>query len=177
MTACQRSASGNVAVEGEVEEVEVVEETDDSDVVEAPLSESVAATGTGSGGGVTTTQINFREGPGLSYGIIRGLDTGERVEITGKDASGLWFKVLDGEGVDGWVYAQLIAVDPDVNVASLPVATAPPRPLRQPALQQAVNLPPHRLLHLLFRHQPIQAVLNWAVRHSAHLMVRCRMPA
>ncbi|MCO5199221.1 MAG: SH3 domain-containing protein [Anaerolineae bacterium] len=118
----------NVAVEGEVEEVEVVEETDDSDVVEAPLSESVAATGTGSGGGVTTTQINFREGPGLSYGIIRGLDTGERVEITGKDASGLWFKVLDGEGVDGWVYAQLIAVDPDVNVASLPVATAPPAP-------------------------------------------------
>lgn len=120
----------NVAVEdeGEVEVEVVVEETDDSDLVEAPLSETVAVTGTSSGGGVTTTQINFREGPGLSYGIIRGLDTGERLEITGKDAAGLWYKVLDSSDVAGWVFAQLVAVDADVNVASLPVATAPPPP-------------------------------------------------
>lgn len=54
----------------------------------------------------TTTAVNLRKGPGLSYGVIRVLVQGARVTATGKTSVG-FTQVVNGSST-GWVSAQYL---------------------------------------------------------------------
>ncbi len=54
----------------------------------------------------TTTAVNLRKGPGLSYGVIRVLAQGSRVTATGKTSVG-FTQVVNGSST-GWVSAQYL---------------------------------------------------------------------
>lgn len=125
----EEDTTAEEAAEEESAETET-EDAVDAESTEDAGDESAATTAPagGSGGGIMTTIVNFREGPGLSYPVIRPLETNERILIVGKDRTGFWFKVLDTEGAGGWVYAELVQLDGDVDVAALEVASAPPPP-------------------------------------------------
>jgi uncharacterized protein YraI len=70
--------------------------------------------------GLTTTRVNVRSGPNTASQTIAILNTGESVQIVGRDASGSWFQVLHPAGQDGlgWVTAAYISTQgqPDVPV-------------------------------------------------------------
>ena len=54
----------------------------------------------------TTTQVNLREGPGLTEDVIKVLDEGTEVTLTGKTSKG-WSEVSVGSD-DGWVSTQYL---------------------------------------------------------------------
>src|SRR5829696_493808 len=56
---------------------------------------------------VTTTALNLRSGPGLSYRVIKVLKEGTRVTMTGKTARG-WAQLVNGKST-GWSSMQYLA--------------------------------------------------------------------
>ncbi len=75
-------------------------------VVEGPASDGVLVT--------ATTNINVRGGPGTSYGIVGSFQNGQQATAVGRNTAGTWVQMERG-----WVFAQLVRVDGDLN--SLPV--------------------------------------------------------
>lgn len=51
---------------------------------------------------VVTEKANVREGPGLEYGISWVLGKEHSLKVL--DVSGSWYKVTDGEEVEGWIH-------------------------------------------------------------------------
>ena len=56
---------------------------------------------------ITTTALNLRTGPGLSYKVIKVLKAGTRVTMTGKTARG-WAQLVNGKST-GWSSTQYLA--------------------------------------------------------------------
>ena len=56
---------------------------------------------------ITTTALNLRAGPGLSYRVIKVLKEGTRVTMTGKTARG-WAQLVNGKSI-GWSSMQYLA--------------------------------------------------------------------
>jgi hypothetical protein len=80
---------------------------------------------------------NVRSGPGLSYAVLGGLNTGDQVPVVGRDAASQWFAIgydLGPNGV-GWLSNQVAAFDGDLQ--SLPVMEA-----NEPPPPAATNPPP-----------------------------------
>ena len=76
---------------------------------------------------VTTTALNLRTGPGLSYQVIKVLKDGARVTMTGKTARG-WAQLVSGKST-GWSSMQYLASSSTVgrrssaSVWQLPILT------------------------------------------------------
>jgi len=70
--------------------------------------------------GTVSVQINVRSGPNVSYSSIGILNSGEKVQIIGKDPSGGWYGILYPSGPRGlgWVMAVYIQAG---ETAGLPV--------------------------------------------------------
>jgi spore germination protein YaaH len=101
-------------------------------VVEAtPTAETVASAPTsidpGNADAAANTPANVRSGPGLGYGIVGGLDTGEAVELIGRNEAGTWLQFNLGDGSEGWVFGNLLTVNPalDVNLLAVVEVEAP----------------------------------------------------
>lgn len=117
------------------EETETVEaETDESEgnaQNEDGVVDETTETGDltpGAADAVVNTGANVRVGPGLGYGTIAGgLEAGSRVTLLGRNEDTTWFNILmpDGEQ-EGWIYAPLVDVNEEVDVAALEVVEAPP---------------------------------------------------
>ena len=87
-----------------------------------PVPPPPANTGT-----VPGARLNMRQGPAVSYDIIRVLGQGETVTLLVRNAAATWVKVATSNNVQGWVYAPLLQMS--VPVANLPIVTgeaAPP---------------------------------------------------
>jgi len=84
-----------------------------------PLPPSPTATVTPVAGTVTA-QINVRSGPNVSYSSIGILNSGDKIQIIGKDPSGGWYGILYPSGPQGhgWVLAIYIQAG---DTAGLPV--------------------------------------------------------
>ncbi len=76
---------------------------------------------------VTTYDLNVREGPGQVYGVLDLLPVGTEMQISGKDAQGMWWQIVypPNSGGRGWVYAPFTRAN---NVDDVPVVEAPPLP-------------------------------------------------
>ena len=76
----------------------------------APAGESATAaatanpTATAAACVVNATALNFRAGPGLSYGVIAWPTAGEILTLTG-ETSGAWQQVQTPQGLTGWVHS------------------------------------------------------------------------
>ena len=60
--------------------------------------------------GTLTIKVNVRSGPATSYTSLGQLDAGGKVQITIRDATGTWYRILypDAPGGNGWVTAQYV---------------------------------------------------------------------
>lgn len=74
-------------------------------------------------GAKTTVRVNIRKGAGTSHAIVRTVNAGTLVKPVGKNATGDWYKLDDGN----WIYAAYVAGAP----ANLPVdgVVTPPTPV------------------------------------------------
>ncbi len=72
-------------------------------------------------GTVPGARLNMRQGPAVTFDIIRVLAQGETVTVLGRNAAATWAKVSASNNVQGWVYAPLLQMS--VPVASLPIVT------------------------------------------------------
>ncbi|MCC7360449.1 MAG: SH3 domain-containing protein [Anaerolineales bacterium] len=85
---------------------------------------------------------NVRGGPGLTYPVLGGLNSGDTAALLGRDASAQWFAIqyaLGPNGV-GWVSALVATVDGSVNDLPVVAADAPP-PAATSAPPTATNPP------------------------------------
>ncbi|MDJ0753997.1 MAG: SH3 domain-containing protein [Ardenticatenaceae bacterium] len=122
-------AAEEVAVdeEGEGEEV-ASEESEEEAAAEETTAEVVIS---GSANAEVLQPSNVRNGPGLVYGIVDGLNPGSQVEVVGRSNDNLWYNISYPDGKEGWVYGQLVQVDSSVDIASLPVPAVTASPVAQ----------------------------------------------
>jgi uncharacterized protein YraI len=68
--------------------------------------------------GTLTTQVNVRSGPAISAASLGLLNSGGKVRILSKDASGTWYQILYPSGTQGlgWVAAQYVQVAAGVEI-------------------------------------------------------------
>ncbi len=134
-----RASLGSVAVvvEAEAEEEEEAEEevVEEDATAEAVAQATPSATATptalqpGDADAIVNTPVNFRSGPGISYGSSRVLAQGTRLTVIGRNAAADWLQVqpADNPSEEGWVFASLVTVNSSVNVNALAVVeVAPP---------------------------------------------------
>lgn len=75
---------------------------------------------------VANTDANVRSGPGLAYGITGGLNTGETVSLIGRTNDSSWLQIEMADGSEGWVFAQLLTTNADLDVSLLAVVEVDP---------------------------------------------------
>ena len=69
--------------------------------------------------------VNCRYGPGVTFSIISGLDVGQRAEITGKSADGMWWQVKSPTDPSTHCWLATSVTKASGNLASVPVANPP----------------------------------------------------
>jgi hypothetical protein len=55
-----------------------------------------------------TTAAHVRQGPGTTYRVIRTLQPGETVQVTGKAVGVDWYQIGMADGAEGYVWAKLL---------------------------------------------------------------------
>ena len=89
----------------------------------APAGASVAPSG---------EFANVRTGPGVAYDRVGQINTGQSVQVKGKNADGTWFQVAfaDAPGGVAWVFNEVVKFTGDAS--KLTVQQAPPAPTAAP---------------------------------------------
>lgn len=70
-------------------------------------------------GVVNTSALNVRSGPGIAFGVVAVLSSGQSVQLIGRTADSSWAQVRLYNGVTGWVNASYL--QSNVAISSLPV--------------------------------------------------------
>ena len=101
---------------------------------------------------VNTDWINVRQGPGPEYPVIDTIPRGEQYNVRGRNPAGTWLEFCCVKNQRGWIYAQYLIVNVDVNaiptvratptVPPSPTPTRTPIPTRTPVLPTATSVPP-----------------------------------
>ncbi|RME82917.1 MAG: hypothetical protein D6775_09545 [Caldilineae bacterium] len=68
---------------------------------------------------VTARRLNMRAGPGVDQRVLRRLRRGEQVGLVGRTADNVWLQVIRADGEKGWVAAQWL--DTNADLEKLPV--------------------------------------------------------
>ncbi|MEZ4502802.1 MAG: SH3 domain-containing protein [Dehalococcoidia bacterium] len=66
---------------------------------------------------ITTNDLNVRSGPDLRWPVVGMLQTGDEVQIAGRDVDGEWLAIPEA----GWVFYDTEWMDVDLPLLSLPV--------------------------------------------------------
>jgi uncharacterized protein YgiM (DUF1202 family) len=69
---------------------------------------------------VDTDRLNVRSGPSTDASILTVVERDDSLPVTGRNAGGTWLQVRTPDDKTGWVYAQLVNFDGDIE--ALPVA-------------------------------------------------------
>lgn len=114
-----------VELEPTVEEQPTQEEpTPEPDVTNEP--QPVTAT--------TTDVLNIRQGPGTTNRALGKLPQGTTVTVVGKNDDGSWLQIQIPDKPDrGWVSAQFVTVEGDLNAVPVVEPGAQPQPTETPA--------------------------------------------
>ncbi len=75
--------------------------------------------------GVTTTITNIRSGPGTTFDILEEVAQGTTMPVTGIDQTGDWYQVISPNGVEGWVFGELLTIQGDLSTITDGVPAPP----------------------------------------------------
>ncbi|MCB0027891.1 MAG: SH3 domain-containing protein [Anaerolineales bacterium] len=76
---------------------------------------------------VVNVNANVRVGPGLGYGVVAGgANAGTLVQLIGRSSDSSWLQIVLPTDEEGWIFSQLVTVNANVSVASLPVVEVDP---------------------------------------------------
>jgi len=68
---------------------------------------------------VKVETLNLRAGPGTSYRRLGKLNSGDELEVIGRNPDGDWLKVIAPDGTKGWVFAEHVKLN--ISLDSVPV--------------------------------------------------------
>ncbi|MGD2077709.1 MAG: SH3 domain-containing protein [Chloroflexota bacterium] len=106
------------------------EEEEEEEVVEASPTPQATAQAVvidpGDADAVANTAANVRNGPGLGYGIIGGVQQGEAVSLIGRNEASTWYQVELADGTEGWIFGQLLSINASVSTGQLAVVEVEP---------------------------------------------------
>ena len=116
---------------GEAEPTATPEPVEEEVVEGEPTATVVAAAqpaniNPGDADAVVNTPANVRKGPGLAFGIIGGLNTGEKVTLTGRNEDVSWYQIQLGDGTEAWIFARLLTINSSLNPSALAVIEVEP---------------------------------------------------
>ncbi len=127
-------------------------------VAATPTTPPATATPTASGPTATATAnaaqvvkaiapANVRSGPGTTYPIVGGMNTGDTAPVVGRDSSAQWFAISFAGAAQGTAWVSNLVASYDGSINDLPViqAAAPPPPQATavpPTEAPPVNVPP-----------------------------------
>lgn len=60
--------------------------------------------------GTVLNNANVRAGPGTSFAIVTVVNEGDQVQLSGQTAE--WYQVVTETKINGWIFAQILQVDP-----------------------------------------------------------------
>lgn len=130
---------GALAEADEAPEEAPEEEAPEETVTEGEETEETAATPSGDTNAEVAIDANVRVGPGLGYGLVTGgARSGTPVRVIGRSEDSQWFQIVLPTDVEGWIFNTLISINPDVNIAGLPVPSVDP-PTQAVAQQPSGN--------------------------------------
>lgn len=88
--------------------------------------------------------MNVRGGPGTAYPVVGAINTGDQVEIIGKNPQADWWQVLLANGTQGWVYGPLVQTLGDTTAVALAanIPEPPPTPAPVAAAPTPAEPPP-----------------------------------
>ncbi len=122
----------DVSVKAPPEPTPTPEPTDTPEPTEAPAEaaggggEPLAAVDPGDADAAANTNVNVRNGPGLSYGITGSLSKGEQVSLIGRNEQMNWLQITKADESTGWVFASLMTINSSVSVSALAVVEVEP---------------------------------------------------
>lgn len=117
-------------VEEEPEEVAEADEAADSEEDEEEAEETTSNAATGQSNATVNAAANVRNGPGIIYATVgEGAQPGTEVEVIGRSSDSLWFNIILPDGVEAWIFGQLVTLDDSVDVAALPVPAVAASPV------------------------------------------------
>ncbi len=87
---------------------------------------------------VITGALNVRSGPGITYGVVTVVRSGEQVLLLGRNSAGSWVKVRASTNEEGWVNATLVKTS--VPVHELPVVDSSPAEASAVVIVSAANV-------------------------------------
>ena len=82
-----------------------------------------------------TRNMNVRRGPSTEYAIVGVASIGEEFEITGKNATGNWWRI-EYEGQNAWIYAPYVTATNADRIRAVPTPAQPPTPTPPPVPTQ-----------------------------------------
>ena len=68
---------------------------------------------------VANSAIRIRQGPGIDFEVMGGLDSGTCMQILGRNQDASWVYMVTEENEAGWVAAWLLTIEGDVNGVSV----------------------------------------------------------
>lgn len=98
----------------------------EAEATEAPLASAPANLDPGNADAVVKTPANLRKGPGLGYGIIGGINPGEKVSLTGRNNERTWFQIKLANATEGWIFGELLTINNSFNANALAVVEVEP---------------------------------------------------
>ena len=68
---------------------------------------------------VANSAIRIRQGPGIDFEVMGGLDSGTCMQILGRNQDASWVYMVTEENKAGWVAAWLLTIEGDVKMVSV----------------------------------------------------------
>ncbi len=90
---------------------------------------------------VKTNDLNVRSGPSTRYPVIGKVNTGQKLNIVGKNAQGTWWKVCCVNGRQGWLIGKKEFVEVGGDLTKVAIAAAPPPPPTRRPTRRPTNTP------------------------------------
>ncbi|MEM7532608.1 MAG: SH3 domain-containing protein [Chloroflexota bacterium] len=90
---------------------------------------------------VINSPINIRQGPGTNYSIIGSAQIGQRFPVTGRSNDNSWWQI-NFNGLNGWVFGQLVTPVSTGSVAVAANIPPPPQPTAIPPTPTFTYAPP-----------------------------------
>ncbi|MCP4361261.1 MAG: SH3 domain-containing protein [Chloroflexi bacterium] len=115
-----------VAEEPAEEEEVAEEEAAEEETAETSDSSAAAQPATsydpGDDDAVVTAPANVRTGPGITYGTLTGgVQSGSKLNVIGRNEDNSWLNVVLPDDREGWIFAQLVQLNDDLDVGALEV--------------------------------------------------------
>jgi uncharacterized protein YgiM (DUF1202 family) len=82
---------------------------------------------------VLVDRLNVRSGPGTTYKVVGGADSGTQLTVVGQTGQCAWLKVAKGGKELGWVSGNKAYVKLSTSCTKIPAATAGAAPVAAPA--------------------------------------------